>query len=376
MKEGVVVVRLIALAACLALGGVVSAADEPATNWSDDRQPGASTRTRTCGPWDFSRSARRPRVAAATKRFAALLPKLPPDAQAGLLDALATGATTRPGPPCWKCSRAATRRCGRRPSGPGLVGRGGRRAAAGSHWAATAEPEKTAARASLVQLRGQDGQRGHRRRIEEGADRTSAWNCSACWRPAVPSTASRHPGGRRRRRCRVRMAAMAALGQLAGPEHVADMLKGVLKAEPGPEREAAEKAVMFVCNRIEDADKRAEPLLAAWPSWTRRADGPAAHAGPRRRAAALKIVEAAIADNDPQRREAGIRALCNWPDASVAPKLLDLAQTATTPTSAAGAAGVDSRGRPARQATGRREARSAQEGHGAWPPATRSGTWC
>ena len=33
----------------------------------------------------------------------------------------------------------------------------------------------------------------------------------------------------------VRAAAMAALGQLAGPEHVADMLKGVLKAEPGPD---------------------------------------------------------------------------------------------------------------------------------------------
>ena len=44
--------------------------------------------------------------------------------------------------------------------------------------------------------------------------------------------------------------------------------------------------------------------------------------------AALKIVEAAIADKNPPRREAGIRALCNWPDASVAPKLIDLAQTA------------------------------------------------
>ena len=73
----------------------------------------------------------------------------------------------------------------------------------------------------------------------------------------------------------VRMAAMAALGQLAGPEHVADMLKGVLKAEPGPEREAAEKAVMFVCNRIADANKRADPLLAALCQvGRRRADGP------------------------------------------------------------------------------------------------------
>jgi len=122
---------------------------------------------------------------------------------------------------------------------------------------------------------------------------------------------------------------MTTLGQLAGPEHVADMLKGVLKAKPGTEREAAEKAVMLVCNRTEDADKRTAPLLAAFVKLGEddqtallttlgRVGGPAV----------LKVVQTAVADTHAQRCEAGIRALCNWPDASVAAQLLDLAQTA------------------------------------------------
>ena len=40
------------------------------------------------------------------------------------------------------------------------------------------------------------------------------------------------------------------------------------------------------------------------------------------------VVNAAMASGDPQRREAGLRALCNWPDDSVADDLLRLAETA------------------------------------------------
>ena len=105
------------------------------------------------------------------------------------------------------------------------------------------------------------------------------------------------------------------------------MLKGLLKAAPGSEREAAEKAVMIVCDRNKDAARRAEPLLAALAQLSEddqtallptlgRVGGPSA----------LKVVEAAIADRNPNRHEAGIRALCNWPDASAAPKLQELAQ--------------------------------------------------
>jgi HEAT repeat protein len=128
----------------------------------------------------------------------------------------------------------------------------------------------------------------------------------------------------------VRMAAMVALGKMAGTEHLEGMLKGVLKAQPGAEREAAEKAVMFVCRNNENVAERAAPLLAAWAKFDR--DGQTALfptlgrvGGP----AVLKIIAEAIADQDAPRHSAGIRALCNWPDASAAGKLLELSQSGT-----------------------------------------------
>ena len=62
---------------------------------------------------------------------------------------------------------------------------------------------------------------------------------------------------------RVCTAAMAALGQLAGPDQLPAMVKGVLAANKGAERDAAEKAVALVCSRITDPAKRADALLAA-----------------------------------------------------------------------------------------------------------------
>jgi hypothetical protein len=127
---------------------------------------------------------------------------------------------------------------------------------------------------------------------------------------------------------KVRTAAMSALGQLGSTEHVPGMVQGILTAEPGKEREAAEKAVMLVCQRIENTDEQAAPLLAAMDDISEaeritvlptlgRVGG----------TAALEVVSDAITDSDPERHEAGLRALCNWPDASIAGKLLTIVKT-------------------------------------------------
>jgi hypothetical protein len=125
----------------------------------------------------------------------------------------------------------------------------------------------------------------------------------------------------------VRAAAMVALGQLAGPEHLSGMVQGVLHAEKGRAREAAEKALALVCGRIADPAKQAEPLLATMDKLNQadrrillptlgRVGGPAA----------LQAVQAALTATDPGLHETGLRALCNWPDASVAPRLTTLVQ--------------------------------------------------
>lgn len=121
----------------------------------------------------------------------------------------------------------------------------------------------------------------------------------------------------------IRQAAMKSLGQLAGPQHVADLVRGVLKADHGNERNAAEKNVMFVCGRIADKDQRAEPLLAAIEKLgdaDRTAMLPTL--GRIGGAPALVEVEKAIASEDSTLHAVGIRAISNWPDASVASQLI------------------------------------------------------
>jgi HEAT repeat protein len=131
---------------------------------------------------------------------------------------------------------------------------------------------------------------------------------------------------------KVRAAAMIALGELAAAEHVAGMTKGVLAAKTSAERAAAEKAVMFVCERIADPDKRAEPLIQAIDEL--KPDEQAIMLSTLGRiggASALKRIEAAIADKDAKQRDFGIRSICNWPDASIAPRLIELATSAESP---------------------------------------------
>jgi len=127
---------------------------------------------------------------------------------------------------------------------------------------------------------------------------------------------------------KVRAAAMKALGQLATAEHLAGMVQGVLKAERGRERSTAEKNVMFVCGRIADAQKRAEPLLAAMAK-LKEADRLTmlSTLGRVGGDSARKTIEKAIADSRPEVHELGVKALCNWPNAKIAARLTELANT-------------------------------------------------
>ena len=127
----------------------------------------------------------------------------------------------------------------------------------------------------------------------------------------------------------IRSRAMRALGNLAEANDVASMVAILLKREKGRERDDAEKAITLVSNRIPQVDSRADPVLAIIHSSTSedrcvllpllgRIGGNSA----------LKEVNEAIQSDNPQVQEAGVRALSNWPDASVANDLLELARHA------------------------------------------------
>jgi HEAT repeat protein len=126
----------------------------------------------------------------------------------------------------------------------------------------------------------------------------------------------------------VRIAAMTALGQLADSRHLAAMVQGVLKAKLGPERTAAEKNVMFVCGRIADAELRAQPLLTAVGELS-ETDRLALFStlGRVGGSESLKIIEGAIVDPNPKVHQLGIQAIGNWPSATVVPQLMELVET-------------------------------------------------
>ncbi|HXY37192.1 MAG TPA: HEAT repeat domain-containing protein [Planctomycetaceae bacterium] len=131
---------------------------------------------------------------------------------------------------------------------------------------------------------------------------------------------------------RVRRSAMAALGQIGRPEQIAPMLAGVLKARKGYERDAAEKNVALVCERIENPDQRGAALIEALNTVD------AAHRDELLsllgRVGGKKLIDfvAAIATGpDGARRQLGIDALSKWPDASVADTLLEIITKASDP---------------------------------------------
>ena len=126
----------------------------------------------------------------------------------------------------------------------------------------------------------------------------------------------------------VRAAAMSGLGQLAGAKEIPGMVQGVLKSPRGPERQAAERALLTVCNRVNSEDDQAEPLLDAMETLSnadRQSMLPTL--GRTGGVRALKSIESAIADQDPALHDLGIRALCNWPNATIAPRLIELTES-------------------------------------------------
>jgi HEAT repeat protein len=267
--------------------------------------------------------------AAATQRFAAELPKLPTDAQAGLLRALAErgDAAARPAVlDMLKTSREEPVRVAAI-SAIGALGEEADLKQLVQLLTDASKAEQTAARGSLVRLRGDSVPAEIAAQIKQAKPAAAVALVEILTTrraletvPALVATAVADDAG-------VRTAAMTALGQLARPEHIEGMVQGVLKARPGRERDSAERAIALVAGRIGDVAKRAQPLLAAMEKLSEadriallpalgRIGGPTA----------LATVETSIASADSERHAGGVRALCNWPDASVAPRLIELAQ--------------------------------------------------
>jgi len=127
----------------------------------------------------------------------------------------------------------------------------------------------------------------------------------------------------------IRMAAMQSLGELGGGDEIPGMVRGVLAAASGSERAAAERAVVLACTKGLDKDRAEQVLLASYKGGTAAEQVEllplvAAVGGPE----PLTLVDARLASHDDADRRLGILAVCRWPNAIVADRLLTLIEAA------------------------------------------------
>ena len=127
----------------------------------------------------------------------------------------------------------------------------------------------------------------------------------------------------------VRIESLKALGALAKEKDLPELVELLMNAKAPREMQTAEKAVLSVCRRIDDADRCAAPLIPA-------TSDPKAPEEARRSLLeilgklggkkALAAVRAALKDRNDDIKDAAVRALASWPDAAAAEDLIDLAK--------------------------------------------------
>jgi HEAT repeat protein len=263
---------------------------------------------------------------ASTLLFAALLPKLQPDAKAGLIEALADRGdrAARPAVLTMMTSdstavRAAAIRA------LGALGIAADVPTLAEKTSSNAKEECEAAKASLIRLRGSDMNPAILAALSQAAPKTRAALLSVLAarnaKDAVPVVLQQA----RDADLSVRLAALDALRQLSDAAHTEGIARLVTDADSPELRWKAELALRAVCSR-----NRAEcvaPILGVLQN-----AGPDAQVALLRalaRAGGEKSFEAIAAklnsDQTTVRMEA-VRLICEWPDRKALPQLVTLAE--------------------------------------------------
>lgn len=125
--------------------------------------------------------------------------------------------------------------------------------------------------------------------------------------------------------------ALDGLRGIADPDKtdIPRLVKLLLKTAPGKHRDEVEKTILIVCDKLPAGADRSELVLASLAGVDRSETQMEKYlpllgrlGGPK----ALEMIPASLDNTDPAVQEAAIRALCNWPNAEVADRLLGLAK--------------------------------------------------
>jgi len=265
--------------------------------------------------------------AAATKKFAALLPKLPPEGQAGLLEALADRGDTAALSAvliALKSQEQAVRAAALRALGP--LGSASEVPLLAGKVVADLAPERDAAKASLVRLRGEGVNAAILAAMTKGKPGVRAELLGVLAARNAKETLPKVLQSARDAEPSVRLAALGALRYLADENNTAAIVKLLKAAQADAERRKAKLTLLTVCSR--GREKCADAIIAGMsdagvPARITLLDGLARCGGSK----SLSTVVARLRDEDLAVRDQAVRMLAIWSDPAVSPHLLALAKT-------------------------------------------------
>jgi HEAT repeat protein len=127
----------------------------------------------------------------------------------------------------------------------------------------------------------------------------------------------------------VRVETFNALGSLIQEQEIPSLIRLMLRAKPDRVRLAAERAVCVASAKIEGADRRTAPLVAAMKDAKPEERASLLHClGSLGGENALEIVRASIRDRNENVHEAAIRVMAAWKDEGAIADLRELAKNA------------------------------------------------
>lgn len=266
---------------------------------------------------------------AATKKFAELLPKLAPEGQAELLDALGDRGDVAAKPAVMAMldsEQPAVRAAAF--SALGSLGGAGDVPLLAQGTAAGSDAEKTAARLALVRLRGEGVNEAVISAIDGAGPEVhaallgvlAARNAKEALPTVVASTQDQAES--------VRLAALSALRYLADVDDMTKLLDVLGEVRSEAERRKAELALLAVCSR--GGQQCAESLAAAYETADPATRIVLLHALARAGGdkAAATITSKGLNDDDQAVRDEAVRMLSRWPDPDVIAPLIHLAESA------------------------------------------------
>ena len=286
-----------------------------------------ATPTVTCGALGFQQVREELPGSGATKKLAALLPKLPPESQVGLLDALGERgdrAARQAVLQMLQSKTAAVRAAALRALG--LLGTTDDVALLAKRATGDSKQETAAAQQSLIRLRGDGVNQAVLAALAKGGpgvkvallDVLAARNAKAALPQVLAAAKSSEPA--------IRTAALRALRFLADEKQTAAVVALLKAAKSDAERRAAELALLAICNRGR------EKCVTAIEAGLAGADAPAQKALLRAlgRAGGDKALAALLTQLQAEEaavRDEAMRVLSLWPDAAATRHLLQIAKS-------------------------------------------------